>query len=426
MPSQFDIAPPGNWTEEDRKQYSRLPFWMAMTEHKAYSNWFVYSDMFPSFKWKQNQGDTLISVRPLPSPVASQVHRPRRMLEDPLINTYSTGEQNQQATIRRHRYMSNYMHWEGDFADFRNNQVAHAMKDLTRQISFGNEFFIRDQLIAQAKRIWVVGKGLVENVPSGESTATDPIKDSNFWANMISQIGSNSAGTLDFKTICMIRDFCENDLALPHWEGMQNKPADNEVLKGRYLLVGAGEVYGRLTYDASVTQHRPLAMNLLNSRFKGIIGENIVFRAERYPVRFKNDGTLPPLEIEVQDPSTTYGVSTNLDIVPHPDYLGSKVGLAILLGYAPMQTIDVGPPPSEFSGKGISTEAFNKLQWNGQVEATKNVLRKFADGSYDTNKFGDVLQLIAQTTHGAKPENPRFILPILYRRDPLAAASFAQ
>lgn len=425
MPSTFNIEPPGNWTEEDRKQFSRLPVWMSLEEHKAYANWFVWSNMFNSFKWKQNQGDTLVTVRPMPSPVGSQVHRPRRMLEDPLINTHSTGEQNQTATIRRHRYESNYLHWEGDFADFRNNQVAHQMKDLTRQIAFGNEFFIRDQLIAQAKRIFVVGKGLVENVPSGEATATDPIKTADFWANMIQQIGAASAGTLDFKTISMIRDLCENDLNLPHWEGMANKPADNEVLKGRYLLVGAGELYGRLTYDASVTSHRPLAMNLLNSRFKGIIGENIVFRGERYPVRYKNDGTQPPPEIEVIDPSATNGTVQNIDIIPHPEYKDANVGLAIMLGFAPMETIDVGPPPSEFTKSGISAEVFNKLQWNGQVEATKNILRKYADGSYDTNKWGDAMQLIAQTTHGAKPIYPRFILPILYRRDKYAAMSFA-
>lgn len=424
MPSTFDITPPGNWTEEDRKQYTRLPVWMALQEHKAYANWFVYSNLFGSMKWKPNAGDTLVTARPMPSPVGSQVHRPRRMLEDPLIQSHQTGEQNQSATIRRHRYSSNHMHWEGDFADFRNNQVKHAMADLTRQITYGNEFFIRDQLIAQAKRIYVVGRGLIDNVPSGEATSTDPIKTADFWANQIQSVGADSSGALDFKTISTIRDLLENDLNIPHWEGMQNKPADNDVLKGRYLLIGAGEVYGRLQYDASVTSHRPLTMNLLNSRFKGIISENIVFRGERYPLRYRTDGTQPPPEIEVLDQSVTYGVTNNVDVVPHPDYVAAPVSVAILLGYSPLQTIDVGPPPSEFTAGKITAEAFNKLQWNGQVEATKNVLRRFADGTYDTNKWGDVLQLLAQTTHGAMPVYPRFILPILYRRQKNAALSF--
>lgn len=424
MPSQFNIEPPGNWVEEDRKQYARLPVWMSRQEFKTYPSWFVYSDLFPSFKWKQNSGDTLVTVRPTPSPVGSQTHRPRRMLENPLINTYMTGEQNFSATIRRQRYASNYLHWEGNFADFRDNQVSVVVKDMTRQIAMCNEFFIRDQMIAQARRVYVVGKGLIENVPFGESTDNDPIKTADFWANLGQQVGADSAGTLDFKTICAIRDLLENDLLVPHWEGEGTRPQDNNVLPGRYLMIGAGELYSRLQYDATVTSHRPLAMDILTKRFKGIIGENIVFRGERYPLRYRNDGTLPPPEAEVVDPSVTHGAKQNIDVVAHPDYVGAGLSVAILIGHAPMQTIDVGPPPSEFNGKGISAEAFNKLQWNGQVEATKNILVQQADNTYDTNKWGDRMQLIAQTTHGALPVNPRFILPILYRRDRNAALNF--
>jgi hypothetical protein len=424
MPSEFNIAPPVALTEEDRKQYSRMPVWMARQEYKAYQNWFRWKDLFKPLKWKSNSGDVLVAVRPVPSPVQSQVHRPRRMLDNPLVNRHMHSEQTQQATIRRHRYISNPMHWEGDFSDFRDGQVKTQIDDLTRQIAFADEFFIRDQVIAQSKRLYVVGKGLVENIPSGEATDTDPIKTAAFWQNQIANVGNESLGTLDFKTICLIRDLCENDLNIPHWDGSGAKPADNEVLKGRYLLIGAGELYSRLTYDASVTSHRPLAMDLLHSRWKGVISDNIVFQAERYPVRYTTAGVQPPPEIEVIDPAKDYGTSNNTDIVAHPDYVAADIGLAILLGYAPLKTLEVGPPPSEFGGKSISMDAFAKLNWNGQVTATKNILVTQSDGTYDTNKWGDLIQLIAQTTHGALVEQPRFILPILYRRDRNAARAF--
>lgn len=424
MPSSFDIAPPVALTEEDRTQFTRMPVWMARQEFKSYPNWFRWKDLFKPLKWKANSGDTLLATRAVPSPVQSQVHRPRRMLANPLVNRHMHSEQTQQATIRRHRYISNPMHWEGDFADFRDGQVKTQIEDLTRQIAFGDEFFIRDQAIAQAKRIYVVGRGLVENVPSGEATDTDPIKTAAFWQTQIATIGAESLGTLDYKTICLIRDLCENDLNIPHWQSSETKPKDNDILMGKYLLIGAGELYSRLTYDASVTGHRPLAMDLLHSRWKGVISDNIVFQAERYPIRFKNDGTMPPQEIEVLDTAHTYGAALNTDIVPHPDYLACDVGLAIMLGWAPMKTIAVGPPPSEFNGSGIDMEVFAKLNWNGQVSATKNILVPQSDGSMETNKWGDLIQLIAQTTHGALVENPRFILPILYRRDKNAARGF--
>lgn len=424
MPSSFNIEPPGTWSEEDRKQFTRLPVWMARQQHLALQTWNRYTDLFPSLKWKPNSGDVMLGVRPMPSPIANQVHRPRAFLSNPLINTHSVSEQNQKATIRRHRYMSNPFHWEGDFADFRDKQVKTAQEDLTRQLSFMDDFFIRDQLIAQSRRVWVVGRGLVENVPYGEELPDSPIKTAAWWQTIISQVGADSAGTLDFKTISMIRDACENDLNLPFWEGGTKKPADNEILKGKYLMLGAGELYSRLTYDASVTSHRPLAMNLLNSRFKGVIGENIVFRSERFPLRVANDGTFPAQEIELQEPSETYGTTQNIDIVANPAYRDAGISVALLLGYAPMSTIEIGPPPAEFNGSGIAASQFNKLNWNGQVEATKNILVQNPDGSYDTNKWGDRIQLLAQTTHGALPEYPRFILPIIYRRDRYAAAAF--
>lgn len=424
MPSEFNIAPPVALTEEDRKQFSRMPVWMARQEYKAYNNWFRWKSLFKPLKWKSNSGDVLVTVRPVPSPVQSQSHRPKRMLENPLVNRHMHGEQTQQATIRRHRYISNPMHWEGDFADFRDGQVKTQIDDLTRQIAFADEFFIRDQVIAQAKRLYVVGKGLVENIPSGEATDSDPIKTAAFWQNQIANVGAESLGTLDFKTICLIRDLLENDLNVPHWEGSETAPKDNEILKGKYLLIGAGELYSRLTYDASVTSHRPLAMDLLHSRFKGVISDNIVFQAERYPLRLKTDGTFPPQEIEVVDPAKDYGTTNNVDIITHPDYAAADIGIAIMLGFAPMKTLQVGPPPSEFGGSSIAMDAFAKLNWNGQVTATKNILVLQSDGTYDTNKWGDLIQLISQTTHGALVEQPRFILPILYRRDRNAARAF--
>jgi hypothetical protein len=413
------------WTEEERAQFARIPVQMSMTEHKEYITWSRWADFFKGmpFNAKKGGSDQVMTIRATPSPITSQVHRPKRFLQQPLVDEHMPREKALMGYTYRHRYVSPYIHWEPSYADFRDGQVMHATKDIARQIAMKNEFFIRDQVIGHAPHVYIAGKGLVTGVPAGAPSADDPIKDADFWKNLIEQIPAGDAGHLNFRTLLRIRDMLENDLNTPHWEGGLSAPSDNEVLKGKYLLMGGGAIYSNLQYDNSVLTNRPLAMDLINSRFKGVIGSNVVFRAERFDTRFLvADGTQPAPEIELQEPGLTYGPTHNLEPIGNPDYLNSPVRLAILIGYAPAKALDVGPPPKEFAGKsGINGKKFAGLNWNGQVEATQNVLINYPDDKVETNKWGDVIQLLAQTAHGFLPEHPRFILPILYRAN-LAAA----
>lgn len=424
MPSTFNLPPPAPLGEIDRRRFSALPVWMVKQELKYYAQWQVYNTLFPSMPWKANSGDVVVSVTPNMSPLGSQTHRPRRMLDQPNIDTHETTEFNQQGTIRRHRYKSGIFHWQPEFTDFVTNQLDHATKDLTRQIGLRDEMFIRDQLVAHAEHVYVVGHGFLDNVPSGEAVETSP-KTADFWANAISKIGAEAGGALDFKTMCQIRDMACGDLNLPFWEGGEGRPKDNELLKGRYLLIGGEEGYSRLTYDPSVTAHRPLALDLLHSRFKGVISENVVYRGERYPLRFFNDGTLPPLEIEQERPSVQFGAKANIRPVPHPDYVNAGVTASIFLAADPIKTIKVGPPPSQFTSSKVKMADINNLNWNGQITATKNLLVTYPDGTVEPNTWGDNIQLIAQTTHGAMPIDPRNIIVVLHRRDRKAALSFS-
>ena len=424
MPSLFNVAPPANLPEADRDRFSKMPVWMVTQELKYYPYWDVYSSLFPSMPWKPNNGDVVVSVTSNMSPIGEQVHRPRRFHDQPLIDVHETTEGNEIGTIRRHRYKSNPMHWKGDFCDFVTGQVQREVKNLTRQIGVRDQFFIRDQLIAQAENVYVVGHGFLDNVPVGEAITTSP-KDASFWANAISKIGTEGGGILDFKTMCHIRDIATNDLNLPFWEGGEGRPKDNDILKGKFLVIGAGENYSRLTYDESVTSHRALAMDILHSRFRGVISDNIVYREERYPYRFRVDGTLPPCEIEQERPAVQYGAKNNLRVVPHPEFVNAPVTATIFLAADPIKTLKVGPPPSEFTSGKIKMADINNLNWNGQITATKNIITTYPDGTIENNVWGDQVQLLAQTTHGAMPIDPRNIIVVLHRRDRKAALSFS-
>ncbi len=158
-------------------------------------------------------------------------------------------------------------------------------------------------------------------------------------------------------------------------------------------------------------------MNLLNSSFQGAIGPNIIFREEFYPLRFAEDGTMPAPEIELLLPDSGYSTpNATRQTVINPAYASAPIGIAFLIGYNPYEQIDVGPPPSEFTGASINGKRFNQLTWNGEVRLTDNVLVNYGSNNLDTNKYGEFLQLIADTVLGIIGNTPRNVIPIVYRR----------
>jgi hypothetical protein len=102
--------------------------------------------------------------------------------------------------------------------------------------------------------------------------------------------------------------------------------------------------------------------------------------------------------------------------VINPAYASAAIGVAFLIGYNAYEQIDVGPPPSEFTGAAINGKRFNQLTWNGEVRLTDNVLVNYGSNNLDTNKYGEFLQLISDTVLGIIGNTARNIIPIIYRR----------
>ena len=98
------------------------------------------------------------------------------------------------------------------------------------------------------------------------------------------------------------------------------------------------------------------------------------------------------------------------------------MGGALWLGNQPYDGIDIGPPPSEFASGKVDTTRVSKLNWNGEVRITDDLLINYGGSSgldiasLDTNKYGEFLQLFCDTTLGLIPKTPRYALPIIYRR----------
>lgn len=438
MPAQWNLPTTnGSWTVQDVERFNKQPFYLARQQTQQIPYWSNWKDLFAKIKWKSNLGDTLMGVVSEYSAITTQVHKPNYITSTPLRTVSSTFERTNVGRIYRHKFESPIFSFLPSFRDFEKNQLQWASENLNRQIAVGYDQFVRNQVFQLAPAVYVVGKSSpyttgVPVGPPGEGTLTDP-KDSNFVASIAASIGS--AGYLDFKTMCAVRSVARNVAGIVPWNGAPSAPAENAILKGKWILIGEGSLYEALTFDTHVLNTRPLAMDLQHNEWMGVISDNILFRQERYPLRFNADGTMPAPEIEQELPANSTitsgsstvtnpgGASRRVQVIPNPDYVNAPIGVAWFLGHQPGESIDVGAPPSEFAGGKVDTGRLSKMSWNGEVRLTDDLLINYGSSSgldmatLDTNKYGEFLQLIADTTLGYIPKTSRNAIPIFYRRN---------
>lgn len=403
---------------------TRIPYWSR------------YKKLFGTRKWSPNMGDTLLGVIAEYSPKATQVHKPKYINNTPLRTIASSFERSNTARLYRHKFESPQFNWLPSFRDIRKSQLAFAMEDLNRQVAFGFDDFVRWQILQFSPYMFVCGatNPVLSGIPvgpPGEGTLVDP-KTTAFFQSVGAAVGTN--GYLDYKNICAVRSAARNVLGMVPWDGAPGTPADNKIMSGNWLLMGEPQIYEALSFDEHVLNNRPLAMNLLNKEFMGIISDNIVFRQEMYALRMAADGTFPAPEIESAYPANatvTTGTSTTTDpggalrseVIPNPDYVNAAFGFAFFFGNKPYEALDVGPPPSEFTNGQVDGARIAKMSWNGEVKLTDKLLINYGSASgltvdaLDFNKYGEFLQLICDTTLGLIPNTPRFCMPIIYRRD---------
>ena len=438
MPALWNLPTTGaNFSVQDVERFNKLPFYVARQQVREIPYWSRWRNMFGKIAWKKNMGDTLLGVVSEYSPKSQQTLKPKFITNTPLKTVASHFERTNVARIYRHKFESPQFHFLPSFRDFRTGQLDFASKDLTRQIAFGYDDFVRWQVLQISPHFYVVGATTpyIQNVPvgpPGEGNLADP-KDANFFASIFATIGAK--GYLDFRQMCAVRSYARNVIGMVPYDGPPGTPpSDNSILSGKWVLIGEAQLYEALTFDEHVLNTRDLPRDLLNKEFMGIISGNILFRAEKYPIRMLADGTMPAPELEQQygpNGTITSGTSTvtdpggaiRIEVVPNDLYTMAPFGIAFWLGDAGYDTIDVGPPPAEFASAKLDTTRISKLTWNGEVRLTDNLLINYGGAggldiqSLDTNKYGEFLQMISDVTMGIVPKKSRNVLPIGYRRD---------
>ncbi len=426
MPASWNLArATGIWDVQDIERFSRMPVWMANQQVQDLPYWERWGKLLGSIPWQANMGDILQGVIAELPPVNTQKHTPRNITEVPLKTVATHFERGNSARIKRHLFESPLMHFLPSYRDFRKNQIPFAAKALNKIVGVGADMFYRWQILQQSKRIYVPGAAAVSgdgaplydvSANAGEATDTSEPKNASFFATYGAKAGNNLDGYLGFRQLVAIRDTCQRDIGMIPWSGVPALPKENEIMKGKWILVGEPAIYDGLMFDSHVLNFKELSRDLLNSPFKGMVAGNIAFLEEAFPLFFNETGAFPEPELE-ENLGTTLpsGNTKGHETIPNPAYVNAPFGIAFMLGFEPYQTIKIGPPPSEFSSGSISAGKFNKLNWNGEVRITDNVLVNY-NGTYDTNKYGEFVQFICDTVLGIIPKTPRHVLPIIYRR----------
>lgn len=429
MPSQYNLPKfPPTWQVEDVNRFQKLPYYLANLAAKLFPIYQTYSKLVKSVKWQQNMGTTMRGVRVEPTPVGRQMFFPNAITTTPKKDVFSQMETYEEGLVRRHYAESKQFSFLPSFQDFRKEQIPSAMKDITQQIAISQDFFIRSFLFHRSPFVYLPGRvftatspfaaqrGLIA-APTGDGSDDGSTgKTTAFLLQAINELSTGSRNTLTFKAMNTVLQIARNDLMLPAFEGMSNgAPADNEAIKGNYVIVGSGEAYSNLSFDPHILNYKNLQMNLLNSEFTGKVLGSIVFKAERFPLRIAADGTFPaPQTYETNSSSYNYGQT-----IPNPDYVDAPYEVAFFMAGEAAKTIDVGPPPADFASGKMSADKFHKLAWNGEVRITDDVLINYgtaATPQWDTNKYGEVVQLISAANYGAVSIDRRQCIPIVYAR----------
>lgn len=423
MPSQYNLpAAFANAEMEDVDKYNKLPFYLAMNEVKLYPQWNIYDQLFGSMDWKANMGSIIKGVTPQPSPVGEAFFYPQNLTSNPNKNLYETQESTEEGRIKWHRYESRQFNFLPSFQDFRKNQLDYSHKDIARQIQVSNNLFIRTNLWERAQKVFLCGTSKTAagflDAPAAIGDVSAAMKTAAWMAGVLE--GVDRGATL--RIISNIVNILSEDLQAPAFEGVQNMPSDNDLVKGRYVMTGSSELWDSFRWDPALKDLKSIQLDLTHKGFQGSLFDRLTFKAERFPIRFAKDAT----GAATGTAGTWYSpVPQVMDIVtkktrPNPDYVNAPLEAGYVLGADVIKTLKVGPPPSEFAKRAVSADKFYKLDWNGEIRITDDILITTSSGgnitSVETNRYGLQLQLISQAHHACIGGEILNYFPFIYKR----------
>jgi hypothetical protein len=422
MPSAYDLPEYYEpYSIEDVAKYNKLPFYLASMEAKIFPNWQIYNNLWGKMNWTPNMGTTMKGVQAQYTPIGVQDFYPNPLTSLPNKDVFETYETTEQTTLALHDFDSKQISFLPNWTDFRTNQIDFTHDDIVRQIAVRNDQFIRTVMFQKTPFLYIVGNQLAgvsspeltdaPYIPAGTDITAAQValsgKNQAFWAASIAKIGRPGLSLSDIDKLQMVM---RDDLRAPFFENAVNTPKDNELIKGKYVIVGSFEAYQNFKWDPNLPNFRNVDWNIVIDGFRGSIFDAITWKMDAYPYRLKADGSVPAPEV--------YDVITKRTVV-NPEYKNAPYEIAWVVAADAYKTIKVGPPPRAFASGTMGAEDFIRMNWNGEVKLTKNFLIAYQNGAnvtYDTNNRGRFVKFISSVVFGCLAVNPRNAVPVLFQR----------
>ena len=401
------------WTEQDKDLFNRLPIYMAKVQVdwlRFYGRW---DKLLQSMPWEANMGYTMRGVGKRPSPILTSQVLPNAMSMTPKKNVIEVRETKEDTILYRQDFESQLMHFLPNFVDFLTDHVDFTNKDLVEKISIYKDQFYRTAIFHGSPKVWCAG-------------SADPLKITNYWISPnISYAKSQSELQALIAQVSKPLDFVElskiatvmytNEDIVPFSGKVLSDGTDGKQLQHKYCLLTSTEVWDYLTQnDPYFKNNRPLGLNMVLDGVFGSLYGRWTTMFEKYELRIAEDGTIPVPQT-IEESPTAYNQG---DPVPNPEWVNAPYGVAFAIGDEAYRSIRVGPPPRDWTG--MTMKEFSRLDWNGKVDVTKNVmvpcLNELGVLVTDTNKRGEYIQLIASIALGIAPVRRRNIIPIIYLR----------
>lgn len=441
MPSYYSVPLIGNVVTpnlqtEDVDKFQKLPFYLVMNEVRRFPQYKTWDSLYGSIKWQANMGSIMRGVRPEPSPDGTSFVYPANITATPNRHVFETLESTEEARIKLQRFESKQFYFLPSWQDFRDNQLKFNHDDVIKQVALFNEKFIQGNTYYRSPNIYVCGNnganaqlGTSDFLPgqptndlptaAADGTVTIPANGKTDAYHAV--LSTIAAAPLTLRHLYRATQVFSEDVGALPFEGTLNTPRENELVKGKYVLICGVQAWQRLTFDETTHLLKSINLDLLFDGFKGSLFGTVTTKPIRCPLRFNELGQFVPPQIVEAGTNKTR---------PNPAYTAmdgdntiAKWEVAFLCGADAWKTITVGPPPSEFTSKSMDAEKFYKLRWNGEIQLTDQCLVRYSDGSVDLNRYGTNLQLIGQAAVGALAGEINNVMPIIFRRSLVASSS---
>lgn len=420
MPNSLDLPRCTNlWSEQQRTLFYQLPIYMTKLQVDTIQWNARHTKLLKPVKWQANMGNTMQGVRKVKSPILRSQAAPNPITSAPKRDVIEVRETQEQAILFRQNFESQLMQFIPSFADFLTDHVDATTKDIAEKVQVYQELFVRTAMFDACPRIWLCGKAQeLTEVPGWTSPWNGTLtKTAAVMQALLAQVSK----PMTLRAVSKLNTVMYSDLRISPFTGNSTGDgSDGSALKHKYCLVMGTELWDGWVHDPFLQGNRAIDLDIITDGFQGSLFGRFTSMFEQYELRFKADGTAPAPELVEENPAR-YNVGEPL---PNPDWVNAPFGVMWAYGNEGYKSIQVGPPPRDFAGGGMTMDKFNGMDWNGKVSMTRNVLVPCLDAqnnvTYDTNKRGEYLQILADLAMGILPVQRRNVIPIIYARQRVA------